>query len=469
MAESAKMCRRYAAHQHKLVLVLSAMRSKADDLRRAGYEVHYVYLKESEDLGFGALLDRHLGTSSYASVVRFRTESTSLDRTLIETLDRHGLTQEVLENPSFLTTPTEFHGYRTGRKRLFMADFYKWQRRRLDVLVDAGGQPVGGKWSFDEDNRKALPKGHVPPCVEPPKWTAHTRELVSEVSAWFPDHPGDASDFWLPTTEAQARRALDRFLSERFALFGDYEDALAHEHPFVYHSVLSPVMNLGILLPSDIVRRALEFAEEHNTPINSLEGFVRQVIGWREFIRGVYVSFPASHWEQNFWGHERRLTNDWYEGTTGIPPLDDTIRRAALRGYNHHIERLMVIGNLMLLSRLSPKEAYRWFMEMYVDSADWVMAPNVYGMALFSEGGTFTTKPYVCGSNYLRKMSDYGKGPWCDVVDGLYWSFIDDHQEFFSRNPRSRMSVRTLGNMDPARKARIYAAADAFLATKTAS
>ncbi|MEM9730380.1 MAG: cryptochrome/photolyase family protein [Myxococcota bacterium] len=467
MAESEKMCRRYAAHQHKLVLVLSAMRSKADALRRAGYDVHYVRLDETRSEGFGELLHRHLLGASYASVVRFRTDSLAFSRVLSDEISRSGLFDEVLDNPSFVTTPAEFEQYRTQRKRLFMADFYKWQRRRLGVLVDERGQPSGGKWSFDEDNRKPLPKGHVPPPVGLPKHTAHTRELIDEVQSRFPDHPGDAAAFWLPTTEAQARRALDAFLSERFALFGDYEDALSSEHPFVYHSVLSPLMNLGMLLPSDVLRRSLDFADEHDISINSLEGFVRQVIGWREFIRGVYVSVPTSHWDQNFWGHERRLTSAWYEGTTGIPPLDDTIRGAVERGYSHHIERLMVVGNLMLLSRIAPTEAYRWFMEMYVDSADWVMAPNVYGMALFSEGGTFTTKPYVCGSNYLRKMSDYGKGPWCDVVDGLYWSFVDDNQDFFSGNPRSKMAVRTLGKMDPARKERIYAAAKGFLSDKT--
>ena len=197
--------------------------------------------------------------------------------------------------------------------------------------------------------------------------------------------------------------------------------------------------------------------------MNSLEGFVRQIIGWREFIRGMWITLPSSHWEKNFWNHDRQLTSHWYDGTTGIPPLDDAIGRANASGYNHHIERLMVVGNLMLLCRVEPTAAYQWFMEMYVDSADWVMAPNVYGMALFSEGGAFTTKPYICGSNYLRKMSDYPKGSWCDVVDGLYWSFFDEHCDFFEKNPRSKMLLATLERMDSSRRQRIFELADQFI------
>lgn len=467
MAESMAMCRRYAAHQHKLVLVLSAMRSRADALRRAGHEVHYVHLLESGDAGFGSLLERHLREHPCKTVVRYRPENRRFDERLSRVVREHGLSEEVIENPSFMTPRAAFAEYAAKRKRLFMGDFYKWQRRRLGVLVDDDGEPVGGKWSFDEENRKRLPSGLEPPPVRRPRWTAHTREVFEEVRTVFDEHPGDAAEFWLPTTEAQAHRALNHFLEERFALFGDYEDALSSQHPFVYHSVLSPLMNLGLLLPSEVLRRTLEFAARHDTPINSLEGFVRQVIGWREFIRGVWWTLPPSHWRQNFWAHERLLTDDWYEATTGIPPLDDAIERAWDRGYAHHIERLMVIGNLMLLCRIAPAEAYRWFMEMFVDSADWVMAPNVFGMALFSEGGAFTTKPYICGSNYLRKMSDYGAGPWCDVVDGLYWSFVDEHQEFFAANPRSKMMVRTLARLDADRKTKIYAAAESFRSEKT--
>jgi deoxyribodipyrimidine photolyase-related protein len=466
MAESESMCRRYAAHRHKLVLMLSSMRSKADALREAGVEVVYHALEESSG-SWSSMLSAHLATRRYRDLVHFEIESPAMREELEALCTRDGLNLVVVQSPMFVTSRADFQSYRDGRKRLFMADFYRWQRKRLGVLIDDEGAPAGGKWSFDEENRKKLPKGLIPPPLRRPEWTQHTEAVVEMVDRLFPDHPGEARDFWLPTTEAQADEALQTFLDERLAAFGDYEDALSTKYGTIFHSVLSALLNIGLLTPEQVLRRTLEHAREAEVPLNSLEGFVRQVIGWREFIRGVWDTLPPSHWQQNFWGHTRELTPHWYEGTTGIPPLDDTIRRAQQTGYSHHIERLMVVGNLMLLCQVKPEAAYQWFMEMYVDSADWVMAPNVYGMALFSEGGAFTTKPYICGSNYLRKMSDYGKGPWCDIVDGLYWSFVDGHREFFASNPRSKMMLRTLDRIDAARRDRIFDAAETFMATVT--
>ena len=463
MAESPRMCRRYTAHRHKLVLILSAMRSKADSLRQAGHHVAYTTLEEAADDSFGQLLAAHLDEHEYDQLVHFETESPRMRKRLGALSDAHGLERVRLESPMFLTSRQAFEDFRGAHKRLFMADFYRWQRKRLQILLDSEGRPVGGKWSYDDQNRKKLPAGVTPPALPTFPWTEHTRAVADLVDDRFAEHPGDAQGFWLPTTQKQAASSLDAFLEQRFASFGDYEDALSKEHAFVFHSVLSPLLNVGLLTPKMVIDRALAKAESSDIPLNSLEGFVRQIIGWREFVRGVWNTLPASHWEQNFWGHQRRLTRHWYEGTTEIPPLDDAIRRAQSTGYNHHIERLMVLGNLMLLCRVDPREAYRWFMEMFVDSADWVMAPNVYGMALFSEGGAFTTKPYICGSSYLRKMSDYGKGPWCDVVDGLYWSFIRDHREVFARNPRSKMMLRTLDRLDPERTERIFAAAETLV------
>jgi deoxyribodipyrimidine photolyase-related protein len=194
---------------------------------------------------------------------------------------------------------------------------------------------------------------------------------------------------------------------------------------------------------------------------------VRQVIGWREFVRGIYQNFSQRQEAGNFWGHERSLTAHWYQGTTGIPPLDDAIKTALELGWAHHIPRLMVLGNLMTLCEIKPVQAHRWFMEMFVDSANWVMGPNVYGMALFSDGGIFATKPYICGSNYLLKMSDYKKGEWCDTVDGLYWRFIEKHLDFFTTNPRLAVMARALERIQPERRQRISAAAEAFLADYT--
>ncbi len=467
MAESPVMCAQYRAHRHKLILILSGMRSKADALTRSGIDLHYTRFEDATGRGFGQLLANHLERHHVTELVHFETESPSMEAKLHSTCETYGLRRDVIPSPKFMTTAEAFAQYRAEHKRLFMADFYRWQRKRLGILVDAEGQPAGGQWSFDEANRKKLPKGHVPPPLTMPVQNPHTPAVAALVDEHFPANPGDSRDFWLPTTNEGAEAALEAFLAERFSLFGDYEDALSVTYGTIYHSLLSPLLNLGLITPTYVIERALAYGQAHDIPLNSVEGFVRQVIGWREFIRGAWRTLPQSHWQQNFWQHEHRLADCWYDGTTEIPPLDDAIRRARDTGYNHHIERLMVVGNLMLLAGIQPAAAYRWFMEMYVDSADWVMAPNVYGMALFSEGGAFTTKPYICGSNYLRKMSDYPKGPWCEVVDGLYWSFVHRHREFFMKNPRSKMMLGTLDRIDPERRERIFSLAETWIGRVT--
>jgi deoxyribodipyrimidine photolyase-related protein len=227
----------------------------------------------------------------------------------------------------------------------------------------------------------------------------------------------------------------------------------------VYHSLLTPMMNIGLITPEEVLEKALEYGKAKKVPLNSLEGFVRQILGWREFIRGIYRNYSQQQEETNFFGHHRKLTDAWYTGDTGLPPLDIAIRRAKRVGYNHHIERLMVISNTMLLCRVDPKEAHRWFMEMYVDSAEWVMGPNVYGMGQFSDGGIFATKPYICGSNYWLKMSDYPKGDWQDGIDGLYWAFIDRNRAYFAKNPRMATMVRMHDQMPSAKAKRLLLAA----------
>jgi deoxyribodipyrimidine photolyase-related protein len=249
--------------------------------------------------------------------------------------------------------------------------------------------------------------------------------------------------------------------------FGEYEDAIDPKEFSVFHSVLSPVSNLGLLTPDEVVKRTLTFAKENKTPMNSLEGFIRQVIGWREFVRGVYQNFSDKQDVSNFFKHEGKLSKVWYSAETGILPLDDSLGKTVKFGYAHHIERLMVIGCLMLLSQIHPREVHRWFMEMYVDSSDWVMGPNVYGMSQFSDGGIFATKPYICGSNYILKMSSYKKGPWCEVWDGLYWKFVSEKFQFLAKNPRLSMMVAMWGKKSKAQQKQLLQAADAFISRVT--
>lgn len=468
MAEDLGLCTYVRHHQQKILLFLAAMRGYADGLRERGAELHYERFEDQNEAerlsSYETKLERFCKKGGFTRLVMFEVEDHFFEKRMYDFADAQGLEMVFLPSPMFVTPRQEFEAYlEDANDKPFMARFYERQRRRLDVLMDAD-QPEGGQWSFDHDNRKKLPKKQEVPTTAWATPTGHVADVRAVIDEHFSDHPGNLpgeGGFWLPTTRRQALAWLRAFLDERFELFGPYEDALSGRDPVLFHSVLSPVMNLGLITPAEIVERAVDHARAHGTPMNSLEGFVRQVIGWREFVRGVYHRFDEEQSSRNFFGHERRLKQCWFDGTTGLLPLDDAIGKARDLGWQHHIERLMVMGNLMTLAQIHPHEAHRWFMEMFVDSSDWVMGPNVYGMGIFSDGGIFASKPYICGSNYLIKMSDqYKKNePWCEVMDGLYWSFVERHRAFFTKNHRLSMMPRSLDKLDPERKERIFAAA----------
>lgn len=471
MIEDRFLCEHFAYHQQKLLLVLAAMRAYANHLAEQGLEVTYVPLGEpvagSSAEDFPAKLKGILSSAGATELVRFEIEGKAMERRLAELAGAMGIAERVLQSPMFLCAREDFADFLRGRKKPQMAAFYKLQRTRLDVLIERDGGPRGGRWSFDEDNRKKLPKDLQPPEVPWIKTHPLVAEVRQLVEQQFSHHPGSVKDFGWPVTRQGAMTWLEDFLQQRLAQFGPYEDAISQRSRTVFHSVLSPLMNLGLITPAEIIERTLAFAEENNTPMQSLEGFVRQVIGWREFIRGIHQNYGAQQRDTNFWNHQAKLTDAWYSGQTGIEPLDAAIVEAREYGWSHHIPRLMVVANLMTLCEIRPRDAHRWFMEMYVDSSSWVMGPNVYGMGIFSDGGIFATKPYICGSNYLLKMSDYKKGPWCDVVDGLYWRFIATNRDFFSSNPRLALMPKALDRMKPERREHIFASAESFLSTHT--
>ncbi len=467
MAEDRELCTRTRHHQQKLVLFLAAMREHADALRDRGHDVHYRELDMSSDARYEDRLAAFVEAQEVAELVHFEIEDHFFEQRIADFCSGRGISQTIIESPMFLTSRRQFEDYLDGSKRPFMADFYKLQRRRLDIMVSASGEPKGGQWSFDEENRRKLPAEVELPELPHSSWSEHTEEVVALVREHFPDHPGDARDFWWPVTRRSALYWLRDFLAQRLERFGPYQDAISKRGETAFHSVISPLLNLGLITPRDVIEQTLKHADDNDIPMNSLEGFVRQVIGWREFIRGIYHRYDEEQRDSNFFGHQRGLTDAWYSGDTGIPPLDDAIRTALRLGWTHHINRLMVVGNLMNLCEIEPCQVHDWFMETHVDSSEWVMGPNVYGMALYSDGGIFATKPYLCGSNYLLKMSDYGKGEWCDTVDGLYWRFIDKHREFFEGNQRLSMMARMLDKLKSSRRERIFAAAEDFLERHT--
>jgi deoxyribodipyrimidine photolyase-related protein len=292
------------------------------------------------------------------------------------------------------------------------------------------------------------PKVKKPPEVKFPKPNDHWTEAIIYVEKKFSSNYGEINNaFIYPVTFAESLAWLTQFLQKRFAEFGDYEDAIVNSELVLHHSLLTPMLNVGLLAPDEILEDAVTYATNNNIPLNSCEGFVRQILGWREFIRGVYQTKGTQERITNYWKFKRKIPASFWNGTTGILPVDDTIKKVLATGYCHHIERLMVLGNFMLLCEFEPDEVYKWFMELFIDSYDWVMVPNVYGMSQFADGGLMATKPYISGSNYLMKMSDYPKGDWQPIWDGLFWRFMHLHRDFFLKNPRLGMLVKTFDKM----------------------
>ncbi|MEM7228799.1 MAG: cryptochrome/photolyase family protein [Planctomycetota bacterium] len=481
MAEDLGLCRYVRHHKQKIVLFLAAMRSYRDELAARNCDVDYHELMPTDDGAYEDRLGAWCDAHGFDHLIMWEIEDRFFEDRIKTFANDRGLQLTFLSSPMFVTDRESFREW-IQEHRPLMADFYRWQRRRLNILVDEDGSPHGDRWSFDDENRKALPKKVDIPGTPPATATKQVHDVIEIVSTTFADHPGDVSaeTWWMPTTRRQSLAWLRRFLDERFDQFGPYEDALSVRDPILFHSALSPLMNLGLLTPEEILDRALAHADEHDIPLNSLEGFVRQICGWREFVRGIDRTFGVEQQTRNFFNHERKLTGAWYDGTTGLLPLDDVIHKLNRYGWAHHIERLMIASNLMMLCEIEPQEAYRWFMEMFVDSSDWVMGPNVFGMGIFSDGGIFSTKPYICGSNYILKMSDYAKPKqptlfdgvaysWTDVMDGLYWRFVDANRSFFKTQARMAQMVGTLDRLKEERRAHIFAAAEAFLATATTS
>jgi deoxyribodipyrimidine photolyase-related protein len=457
LVEEPLLFAQYPFHAQKLILHRAAMQAFAANLRAAGMPVRYV---ESHELP---------ATADIALVLQ---EMNATEATVVDVCDdwlherpraalhnaRIPLT--VLDDPHFLTPNQVFANFTAERDKLFFIDFYMAQRKRLKLLLDDGGRPLGGKWSFDAANRKKLPRDITPPPVHWPQSSDAVREAARYVAEHFPRALGNSADFRYPITHAEARDCLDDFIEHRFAHFGEYEDAIHRDEDVLFHSVLTPALNCGLLSPQQVIDAALEHADR--VPLNSLEGFVRQVIGWREYIRGVYQTLGRQQRTTNFWNHRHPMPAAFYDATTGIEPVDTVIRRVLNHAYCHHIERLMILGNFMLLCEIDPHAIYQWFMELFIDAYDWVMVPNVYGMSQFADGGLITTKPYLSGSNYVLRMSNFRKGPWCEVWDALYWRFIDRHRDFFARNPRMSVMVSQCDRMGD-RLVEHRRVADAFL------
>ncbi len=485
--------RQYRFLAQKLVLHRASMDRFAERLRRAGHRVDV--LRSDPQRSSREQLASLVLRLRPARVTWFDVVDDWLEQDLRHALADGGYDpqpDDERETPNFLTDRARLDSW-SDRPPARLHEFYVWQRRRLGLLLDADGEPLGGRWSFDADNRKKYPRSATPPTVgifadHPVLPTDNALDLdslmsdpaaghrdpeehgvddgeeagaeavaaaISWVAREFPAAPGDPHQFVWPTSHAEARAHLQEFVTERLADFGPYEDAISGAHPFLHHGLLTASLNIGLLDPREILDAVLESRGDpvgpggsDGVPLASLEGFVRQVVGWREYMRAVYRRRSRHLRTANHLGHHHALGEGWWDGTTGLEPVDRVIRSVLATGYAHHIERLMILGSAMSLLRIHPDRAYEWFMEMFIDAYDWVMVPNVYAMSQFAAAAEVTTKPYVSGSNYLRKLSDLPEGEWTQDWDALYWAFVEDHRAVLEHNHRARMMVAQLDRRD---------------------
>ena len=456
-------------HKQKIAFLISALRHWKEELQKKYANIIHIKISKNHDATF---MEELQGLYEDIGFDVIHITEPSDHNTLTQLMffgSKNKVEIKIHQDTKFIDSIEDFGEWATDKKSLVQEYYYRWLRKKYGILME-DGKPLGGKWNFDKENQQSISKlkQDLPirvKCMQDPL----TIEAMVDVENCFPKSLGSLEEFnWAVTHEA-AREQLKVFLNERLHLFGEFQDAIHKDDSRLFHSLLSPYLNSGLLDPMECIVDAVSafHSVKGDIPINSLEGFIRQILGWREFIRGVYWKNMPEYKDSNFWGHNKSLTQSWYDGTTGIPPVDDAIQDSLKYGYTHHINRLMVISNVMNLAGIRPNEIYKWFMEMYVDSADWVMVPNVYGMGTYADGGIFATKPYICGSSYMLRMSNYKKGEWCDVVDGLYWRFIEKNRDFFTGNPRLALMPKSLDKIDPERKKRIFLKAEEFIKNHT--
>ena len=456
--------KQYPFHKQKIAFHRSTMKKYADFLiKEMNIDVHYI--ESIDSLSDIRLLLPKLKKNGVKHINYIDPVDSWIQKRLNHVCNDQKISYKKLASPLFMNTESDLKDFfRIDKKKYHQTTFYKDQRKKYSILINADGKPTGGKWTFDIENRKKYPLKKVPPQVKFPDSDEYYEEAKLYVNKYFSDHYGTLTKNPLyPTSFESTKGWLHQFFEHRFFEFGDYEDAILKDNSILNHSVLTPMLNVGLIEPTEIINECLNYARINNIPINSSEGFIRQIIGWREFIRGIYIIKGDEERTKNYWKFDKKIPQSFYNGSTGIDPVDSTIKRILKTGYCNHIERLMILGNFMLLCEFDPNEVYRWFMELFIDSYDWVMVPNVYGMSQFSDGGLMASKPYISSSNYIIKMSNYGKGDWQSKWDGLFWRFMNIHRDFFLSNPRLGMLIRIFDKMPSNKKQKHIEEAEAFL------
>lgn len=466
------------SHKARIALFLSAMRHFRDALRASGVTVEYLSLDDSDAPTLCGRLAQQLQRWRPDSLRLLEPGEWRLQQDISAVARDAGVPLRLLDDPHFICSRADFARW-AGKygSGLRMEFFYREMRRQNRVLLDADAakpdQPEGGQWNYDAENRKGYPKAG-PGLIPPPEATepdALTRAVFADVERWFPDHPGSLAHFAWPVTRADALRALQAFIESRLAGFGDHQDAMWTHTPFGWHSLLASSLNLHLLDPREVIAAAEQAYRAGQAPLAGVEGFIRQILGWREFIRGVYWLDMPGMAEANHFGHQRPLPRWFWSGDTKMACARDAIEQTLQYGYAHHIQRLMVTGLFGLIAEIDPKQVAAWYLAVYVDAVEWVELPNVAGMALYADGGRFTSKPYVASGAYIQRMSNHcgrcsyapdakavqatGK-PLCPYT-ALYWNFLDRHEAALAANPRTALMARNVSRLEPAQRERIRA------------
>ena len=460
-------------HKKKIILVLSAMRHFAQTLKKDGFNVDYIALGSDGAIrSFTDLVERALARHNVESIVLTRPSERRVENEIDGWPRKFSMSIQTRDDDRFIASRDAFRTWASGRKTLRMEYFYREMRKKTGLLM-LDGKPEGGEWNYDKENRKAA----APSLVMPKPFKAKPDKITTEVTQFveqnFADHFGDAQPFWFAVTRKDALKALDHFIEHALPSFGDYQDAMLQDERYLYHSLLSPLINIGLLSPLEVCKRAEAAYHEGDAPLNAVEGFIRQIIGWREYIRGVYWLGDERYTRQNFFENTRSLPWFYWNGETDMNCIKHAVTQTREDAYAHHIQRLMVTGTFAMLAGINPYEVHEWYLIVYADAFEWVEAPNVIGMSQYADGGALGSKPYAASGAYINRMSDYCKNCKYAVskkteenacpFNALYWDFLARNEKKLKGNPRLGQMYRTWAKMDANKKRAYRARANAIL------
>lgn len=464
MAEVAQESTHVPSSKIRIALFLSAMRHFAQSLREKSWPLHYTALDDPDNLGsIQAELNKAINLYKPEGLCLTAPGDWRVWQTIKALASAHGLPLQVHEDQGFFTTVRDFAAFAKGRKQLRMEYWYRQLRERFNILMESG-QPVGGQWNFDAENRASFGKRGPPPIPAPTRIEpdAITRDVLTLVNERFASHSGQLTHFAWPVTREQSLQALAGFIKERLPDFGLYEDAMWAAEPWLFHSHLSAALNLKLLSAQEVVDAAVQAYRQGRVPIASAEGFVRQILGWREFVRGIYWTQMPEYLEHNALEAQEPLPDFFWTGKTDMACLRETLTQTFETGYAHHIQRLMVTGLYTLLLGVQPRHVHEWFLSVYVDAVEWAELPNTVGMSQFADGGLLASKPYIASGNYIQRMSNYcagcrfepaqATGPSACPYTTLYWDFLIRHQALLEKNPRMGMQLKNLARLSPEKR-----------------